>query len=305
MNTSNQIEIFKQRDFGELINITFAFVRQNAKPLLRAQFFINGPLLLVCILLLGAAQYFTITQISNTPANLESMNQLNLGFSGFLNVLFLIGVIVYLIMVSLVPLAYIKLYQNKTTDFKDKIEPAAVWKIIKTYFAKGFGAAVLVYIMIVVGMFLCVAPGIWLAISFSVFMPVLVLENASAIDSIKRSFALVKEHWWETFGFILVIAIILSVLMGLVYIPVYIVMGVTVFHELSANPQGGVGFFQNNLIWFVVSLYGMSLLVSLISTTIQQIAFAFKYGQLVEVKEGKGLLSEIDTIVDGSENETL
>jgi hypothetical protein len=69
-------------------------------------------------------------------------------------------------------------------------------------------AAILAGIGIFAGLLLLVLPGFWLAMMLSMYTPVIALEGKSPVDSLKRSFDLVKDNFWETLGFILLIGLI-------------------------------------------------------------------------------------------------
>lgn len=47
----------------------------------------------------------------------------------------------------------------------------------------------------------------WVMTSFSLTYPVLLFENRGVIESLERSWNLVKGAWWEVFGYILLVAI--------------------------------------------------------------------------------------------------
>lgn len=73
------------------------------------------------------------------------------------------------------------------------------------------GAGIVTGILIVVGFICLVVPGIILAIMFSVVVPAIVIERAGALESLSRSRRLVGGRWLKTFGFLLVIGIIILV----------------------------------------------------------------------------------------------
>ena len=67
-------------------------------------------------------------------------------------------------------------------------------------------------VAIVLGLFLLIVPGLILITSWSVFVPVIVLERAPGLSSLGRSRQLVRGNGWQVFGVLLV----LFVLVGLV-----------------------------------------------------------------------------------------
>jgi hypothetical protein len=50
------------------------------------------------------------------------------------------------------------------------------------------------------GLFLCIVPGLWLQVAWSVAIPVLMLERSSVFKALGRSFALTKARFWLAFG---------------------------------------------------------------------------------------------------------
>jgi hypothetical protein len=49
----NKIEFRKKRDFGEILNVSFTFIRQNYQPIFKSLLFIAGPFVLVGSVLPG------------------------------------------------------------------------------------------------------------------------------------------------------------------------------------------------------------------------------------------------------------
>jgi len=56
-----------------------------------------------------------------------------------------------------------------------------------------------------------IVPGIWLAVAWSLAYPALLVERLGVIGSLRRSFRLVKGHWWRTCGVLLVAYILMTV----------------------------------------------------------------------------------------------
>lgn len=78
------------------------------------------------------------------------------------------------------------------------------------------GAGIITGILIVVGLICLVVPGIILAIMFSLVVPAIVVERMGALESLSRSRRLVGGRWLKTFGFLLLIYIIIIVA-GLIF----------------------------------------------------------------------------------------
>ena len=58
---------------------------------------------------------------------------------------------------------------------------------------------------------LLVIPGIWLFVMYAVAVPALLLERVGPVQSLKRSYRLVKGRWWATFGTLLVSTVLAGI----------------------------------------------------------------------------------------------
>jgi len=76
-------------------------------------------------------------------------------------------------------------------------------------------ASLLAGIAITIGLVLLIAPGLYLITIWAVFIPVIVIEGAGALDSFGRSQQLVRGHGWQVFG-TLVLVYIIQVIAGAV-----------------------------------------------------------------------------------------
>jgi hypothetical protein len=74
-----------------------------------------------------------------------------------------------------------------------------------------FGSLLLLELLtfpaIAVGLVFCIAPGVWLWVSWLVATPVLLVEGVKPTRALGRSFELIKPRWWPAFGLGLVAVI--------------------------------------------------------------------------------------------------
>ncbi len=73
------------------------------------------------------------------------------------------------------------------------------------------GASLVAGILIWIGFFLIIIPGIYLATIWCLIVPVIVLENAPAFSSFGRSNQLVKGRFWNVLGTLILVILILLV----------------------------------------------------------------------------------------------
>jgi hypothetical protein len=61
-----------------------------------------------------------------------------------------------------------------------------------------------------------VIPGIWLLIAYSMALPAMLTERVGGFGALRRSYRLVKGHWWRVFLTLLVAYILVTVVQGVV-----------------------------------------------------------------------------------------
>jgi hypothetical protein len=274
------IELRKLRDFGQIFNDTFTFFKDNLKPLLRSLFVICG-----VFLLLGAvstaATYLNMTSVfAFAPGNTYDMQEHTLTYMVSLFIMCIILVLTQAC-INLVTLCYISVYlQNKAQ------EPsiAQVWGFFKYYFWRVVGASILLGILVVIGTLFCILPGVYLGIVFSLVIPIIVMENASFGYAFNKSFTLIRDNWWSTFGVIIVISLIVGIANSIAGVPLGVI---PVISKLVSNHSNSI---TTPLIIF------FSILRNLLFVTysLTSIAVALCYFDLTEQKEGTGLMGRIE-----------
>lgn len=277
------IELAQPRDFSQIINDTFTFVKQNFKPLLKCFFVFCG------FFLLASALFACLQQVQT----IDTFNQLNgfgteraTTFSAYkffsinfwLTMLFLL--LTYFVM-QLTILCYIMVYKEKGNVPPEVNE---VWGYIKYYFMRTLGAWIVSAILTMIGFVFCVVPGLWLYPIMSLVVPIMIFENTTFGYAFNHSFRLIKENWWVTFGVIIVTAIIVYFMAMVVVLPASVANAITLF----TNIKHGFHFSVGITIATVVLQH-----IAYIFYLIPYIAIALCYFNLTEVKEGTGMLNRI------------
>lgn len=83
-------------------------------------------------------------------------------------------------------------------------------------------AAILAGIGITVGLFLLIIPGLFLLTIWCLIVPTIVLEGAGPLDSFGRSWQLVRTSFWNVFGILFMVFLILlgvDLVLGLIFSP--------------------------------------------------------------------------------------
>jgi len=273
------IEFKKRRDFGQLINDTFTFIRQNFKSLFTTYFIFCGLFVLAGMLSMLLQQYKAVHTFNNMDVNTPRRNLSfggQLGWEYWLAILFTMAGYASS---TITILSYIAIYVQKGNKTPTTDE---VWGYFKYYFFKVFGSTLLLTLLMGFGLLFCVLPGLWLFPFISIVFPIMIIENGTFSYSFSRSFKLVKDNFWLTFGSLVIIWIIVYACMTLVVLPTTIVSMIGLFS--STNPE-------------------MSLVFTMLTTVLQYlcqvfmtfplITVALVYFNLVEEKESLGLMERI------------
>ena len=279
-----KIELAKPRDFGEVINDTFLFVRQNFKPLMKYFFTFCGFFVLATVAISVLTQLKMITALDNFDSTsfnegdvTSRFSYLNLGFFVNMFFLFLEYSAIYVTVLCYMTLYKIKQNVAPTTD--------EMWGYFKFYFLKTTGSFFILFILTMLGTALCIIPGIYLGVVFTLVAPIMIVENASFGYAFNQCFRLIKDNWWVTFGALVVIGIILYVIRIIVVVP-----GIIISYASLAAPGSRHSVLQ--------------LVITILTTVFAQLAHIFQilvviatglcYFNLSESKDGLSLMERIN-----------
>ncbi len=294
MSHQPQIEFYKKRQFGEKLNAAFMFIRENAWPYLKVQFMIAGPILLIANILVNKFALGVFDFNGEFSANfLIDLMQMS-------GLILLIGLITTTV-IPAVTYGYMTAY--KTTAPTD-ISVANVTNGFASRFFNILGLNILAYIVTAIAMFFLILPGIYVAIVLSLGASIIVFEKSNPIDAFGRAFTLIKGKWWSTFGLLVIISIIGYIINLFFGLPRTIVLGIDMFTSLDTT--GGIEGVEMenstnqvlNVLFSVFETFG-----SILSGSLIYMALAFQYFNLVERRESKGLMSKIEQMDAGAEED--
>lgn len=319
MENFKAIDFHQTRDFSRKMNATFEFVKQNFKGLTKSILVIAGPPILVASMLLGSmiGDFFSLTG-SFTGANGAAT------FSDyFLSVNFWmqVGLIMIFITVSGVTTIstinnYIILYGERQTN---QIEVHEVWQRVRNTFWMYLGTmiqlallAIVLYVAMIIPIALvrAISPlliffavmflmGVvfYLLISASLVFIIRGYERVGFFRSVARSYKLVKGKWWSTFGLIMVLYLIVGTASYVFIMPWYVITLVNSLHNTNTSTfsEPGMSYQVMTIVFFTLYYLAQMILYSL-----PNVGIAFQYFNLVEMKEAKGLMNEINSIGQAS-----
>jgi len=283
MTTEQPIVLLQQRDFGQKINASFDFAIKNLGPLAKSIMFIAGP----PALLSGIAQGMYQSRLLTAGIQRNSMESLYQYLTPEYFLVVLLSSVTYFLCYAAVS-SFMVLYEEK--GLGSKINPGDVWQKIVENISVSVISSVLVLLAILIGLVFFIIPGIYLAVSFQLYLMVVIREKSSATDSLSRSRKLVDGKWWSTFGLVMIMSIIAGIISIVFQFPVLLA---TIFTTLGVG-NGIAGSPVVLIIASIISIVGSNFVNGLV-----WIAVGFQYYNLVERRDGSGLRSEIESLGSG------
>jgi hypothetical protein len=317
MEEFKPIELQQARDFSRKINSTFEFLRQNYKALLKAILFIAGPPVLVGSLLIGSfmSDFFSLTMNSQTQGNPEAISNYFLSVNFWLQLILMLVLVFISFIITIATInCYIILYKEKLTN---KIEVSEVWNRVRLLFWPYIGttflfflAFIIVYVLLLIPVFVLgdmsgilvmfigipvvICGLIYLFISSSLTYFVQAYEKKNFFDSINRSFRLINNgKWWSTFGLLFILQLITGITSYIFLIPYYVIIFTSSLH----SAQTGSPFeFSDTMGIIILICFTLYYLAQMLLYSLPHVGIAFQYFNLVELKEARGLMSQIETL---------
>ena len=139
---------------------------------------------------------------------------------------------------------------------------------------------------------------IFLLFSSSLSFFIQLYEKKSFIDAVVRSFKLINNgKWWSTFGLIMVLYLIMMTVSYVFIIPYYAVLFTNTLHSVSTGTQ--VEPSSSWKIW-TIACFTLYYMAQMIMYALPNVGIAFQYFNLVELKEAKGLMNQIENLGQSS-----
>ncbi|MDQ3100382.1 MAG: hypothetical protein M3R08_03270 [Bacteroidota bacterium] len=290
MQNAAPVQLRQFRDLGQIISTTFQFLRIHWKPLFRAIGIICIPLGLIAGFLIGRSlgDLQRMSMMNDIGSNANAFDGAMSNFlpmaAGYLLML--------LVMVMLFAIVYEYLRAYHLGE-NHGITTADLWKRSMEQFWNYLGISILVMILVVIGSVLCIIPGIFAFVAFSLTYMVHAIERNGVTASMKRSHLLIKDRWWETFGLIIIVGLVQGVIAYALMIPtmiISVIIGInTTMEGVRAGGEPDMGWYP----LFMAIMMTINLLVTLLTYPIMAVALGLKYFSIVEEKEGLGIRQKI------------
>jgi len=278
-----QVNLKKYRDFGQLITDTFLFVKQENKLLLRVILTYVGPFILITAFAGAWMQtgMFKSMDFTNTSDPFGIFRDIGLKY-----VIYMLSALVSSTMMMCTVYSYMFLYSKLG---KDGFTQEDVWEMVKVKFFPILGLLLLVGIIVFFGILLCIVPGIYLAVVFTLVIASSIFENLSAGKAMERSMFLIREDFWFALGIAFVMSLIAGML-GMIFIAPSSVMSMF----LMLNSIKGETSQTVSIIFLILNAVGT--FCASIIYGIPHITMSMFYFSQVEQKESPNLINKIERI---------
>ncbi|MGA8852774.1 MAG: hypothetical protein WB492_01220 [Christiangramia sp.] len=278
------IEFKRQRELGEILEVTFKFLRENYKPAGKIFLKLVGP---AFVLLIAAVTYYAWATLGVSLISPQGINNSNFIISaGLLILAYLLYVTSMTGAVYHIIFSYIK---NKGTIVASEVSAG-----LKADFGKILLVTFISWVLVFAGTLLLILPGIYLAIPVSLATAIVVFRRENAMDSISDCFQLVKDNWWMTFASVFCIGLIVYLISLVFQLPAifyFIIRAFTSASEGSATANVedffGVGY---------IIINAFTSILQYLIYSITPIGMAFIYFNLNEKQNFTGTYEAIQNL---------
>jgi len=282
------IEFKKQRELGEIISDTFAFIREEFNPFLKTVLQISGPYLILFLISMSFYIY-TSGDLFNFKIgeDFSNISSLPLMFGSLL--LFMItGVLAYVFANSAV-LHYIKSY----IENEGNVNLEEVKNNVKQTLWGFLGLGILKWMTLIFAIVLCFLPVLYAMVPMYVIFSIYIFENKDATDSYSFSFTLINSDFWMTLFTIIILGFIVMTASYVFSLPaaIYSIIKMGIFSG-EMDPESMMDFVDPVYILLNIFSYLFKFLLNLILT----VSSAFIYFNLNEKLNFTGTYERIQSL---------
>ncbi len=291
MNMQPVLVLRKIRDFGERISDTLLFLKLNWKNL-----FLLYAVFVIPFLLLGT--FFGASSFGDFFTKISKGGLSRPG--DFFRLDFFLAILLFMLAIASYATAiysYMRLYEEK-----GGVKPT-LSEVGKIYVAKclsNIGYALLIIMIMFAGVFAAVIPIlgvlaymfglIYFLINLCVLFPSNTSEDKPFGSAFIRSFYLVKNRWWFTFGYSIILMIIYYFFSYIIQFIVMIIFGISSINFI--DPDGVSSDFTKKLMYVL----GLATIIQQVFYLIVHVGLGVHYYSLREEKEGSGLEQRLEQL---------
>ncbi len=284
---TNKIEFRQRREFGDIISVTFTYVRQNFSTLGIGLLYVGVPL----SLLQGIVAALYQRAVTSAQGSIDPFKILTSVFGAEFLLTLALSLLLYAGVMGVV-FAHVLRYISESD--RTSIQPS---DLVSDMFSNAlpilittFGLGMIIFALSIPSVFLLFIPVIYISISTSPMLFMRLYEKSDFFAAFSRSFKLVQGRWWQVFAAIATLYLIGTIISFAFSLPSVIVSFII---ELNTGSGKAPDYAILSAVTGAISSFGSVIYYALIS-----IGIAFIYFDLVERKESSGLMARIEKIAD-------
>jgi hypothetical protein len=275
-----KIDFRQERTFSELISVTFNYIKQEFKNLVKPVIFKFAPIAFAIFFGFDIICFFMNPGFAGQPFSDTPLTSI------VRNIIYLL----FFFCLQIIIFSYIKVYIDNNGE-TDKIK---VRKTVLAFIAPAFAWTSVPLILILFVMILSIMPEVpriimiamsFLSETFLVLLPLFTVPSVFFDKShkdwpVKRSIKLIKGYWWFTFGLVVIFDILIYALVLIFAMPYFIAVKIGIL----------TGFLIPHIYSSFISILAMIL------HAFSAILLSFHYFNLVERKEMQSNLNRIEDV---------
>ena len=301
-----KIAMYVKRSFGEKLNASFDFIKENWKPLLKYSTYLILPVSLVQALSLNGLMggMLNLSELTKSGAlGADGMGGLGMFFLYYAAyiLVFMVGSILLTSLIYALMSKYNENEERLQGITMSLLKPSLLHNIKRLILLSlaGIGLMILVYGLVVLlavltpfTLILTIPFMIAICVPFGLLAPVYLFEDINMMEAFKKTFRLGFATWGGIFMISLVMGLIASVLQGVTMTPWYIATVVKYFFAMSetgneTTVSAGYSFILYLLA--IIQSYG-----AYISMIFSVVGLAYQYGHASEVVDSVTVENDID-----------
>lgn len=302
-----KIALYVKRSFGEKFNASFDFIKENWKLMLKYATYLLLPLCLVQALSLNGLMTYTLGMSGLMESGLPDSAILSFfSYYGLYMLLLIIGIVLLTALVY----AMIRTYNEREERLQGvtlgMLRPMLLHNVKRMFILVFFGLVLTLLASLIIGVIAALFPVtlfpiviilltpfmIAVAVPFSLWAPIYLLEDISIMSSLKKTFRLGFTTWGGIFMISLVMGFIAGILQGVTLIPWYIGTAVKyIFMTSSGGTEATVSVGYSFLLYLlaIVQVFGAYL-----AMIFSFVGLAYQYGHASEKVDSIMVESDID-----------
>jgi len=295
------LNLRKDREVGVALSDIFSFIGQSGKPFGKILLYLVAPFYLLSSLASGWGQYQIVNSVGDisTMIDPDDIFEIYASLPWFsIGLGMLLQVLASAVMTSCIFL-FIRTYEKNFHNEANGLEKAKEITVkdisseLWGHVAWVFGFTLIWLMMLFIASMFFFIPGIFLGTATSLLFAVYFIEQKGFSESMSRSMELVRNNWWRTFGFWVLLFAVFWVFNLIISLPITIMGG----EEALLGATGITAI-------IVVIIQTITIFISSMLYVVFTVGSAIWYYSLVEKKEAVSLEHKIGSI-GGKYNEDM